>query len=97
MNKPQSRRPFAATVQLALVILMLAGIMMIGQQFSRAVYQLGLIVLVASTLVQIAFSNIPASFNFRRSMKLFWLFMGIILIVFVVSFLVTPLLYALGR
>lgn len=92
-----SKRPFAATVQLVLVILMLTGIIMIGQQFSKAVYQIGLIVLTASTLVQIAFGNVPGNFNFRRSMKLFWPFMGIVLIVFVVSFLVTPLLYALGR
>jgi hypothetical protein len=47
--------------------------------------------------VQIAFGNIPPNFDFRRSMKLFWPFMGIILIVFVISFLATPLLYALGR
>ncbi|BCX04198.1 MAG: hypothetical protein KatS3mg053_2136 [Candidatus Roseilinea sp.] len=92
-----NKRPFAATMQLGLVILMIAGIVMIGQQFNKAVYQLGLIALVASTLVQIAFGNIPSAFAFRRSMKLFWPFMGIILIVFVVSFLATPLLYALGR
>lgn len=97
MNKSRSGRAFAATVQFILVILMLAGIVMIGQQFSRAIYQLGLVVLVAFTLVQIAFGNIPSSSNLRRSMQLFWPFMGIILAVFVVSFLVTPLLYALGR
>jgi hypothetical protein len=97
MNNPQSKRPFASVVHVVLVILMLAGIVMIGQQFSKAIYQLGLIVLTASTIVQIAFGNIPGNFNFRRSMRFFWPFMGVILIVFVVSFLLTPILYALGR
>jgi uncharacterized membrane protein (DUF441 family) len=92
-----NKRPFAAAVHIVLVILMLAGILMIGQQVSKEIYQLGLVVLTASTVVQIAFGNIPANFNFARSMKLFWPFMGIILIVFVVSFVAVPFLYALGR
>lgn len=92
-----NKRPFAARVHIVLVILMLAGIVMIGQQLSMQIYQFGLIVLVSATIVQIAFGNIPPNFDFRRSMKLFWPFMGIILIVFVISFLATPLLYALGR
>jgi len=92
-----NKQPFTATVHIALVILMLAGIVMIGQQLSKEVYQIGLIVLTASTIIQIAFGNIPPQHNFRRAMRLFWPFMGIILIVFLLGFLLTPLMYALGR
>lgn len=91
------RQPFTAQVHVALVIAMLTGIVLIGQQFSETLYRIGLIVLTASTIVQIAFGNIPAHYDLKRAMQLFWPFMGIILAVFVLSYLLTPLLYALGR
>ncbi len=93
----ERKQPFTARAHVALVILMLSGIVLIGQQISKELYQVGLIVLTASTIVQIAFGNIPAHYNFRRAMRLFLPFMGIILIVFVLGFFLTPLLYALGR
>jgi hypothetical protein len=92
-----NKRPFTATVHIVLVILMLAGIVMIGQQLSLNIYQIGLIVLTAATIVQIAFGNIPGSYTFRRAMKLFWPFMAIILFIFVLSFILVPIMYALGR
>lgn len=91
------KQPFTATVHIVLVVLMLTGFVLIGQQIEMTLYKVGLIVLTASTIVQIAFGNIPAHFDFKRAMRLFWPFMGIILIVFVLGFLLTPLLYALGR
>lgn len=92
-----NKRPFTTTVHIVLVILMLISIVLIGQQLSKELYQAGLILLTASTVIQIAFGNIPANYNFRRAMKLFWIFMGIVLIVFVLGFLLTPFMYALGR
>lgn len=92
-----NKRPFTANVHIALVVAMLAGILMVGQQFSKTIYQLGLIVLTASTILQIAFGNIPRHFDRQRAMKLFWPFMAVILFVFVLSFVLVPYLYALGR
>ncbi|MDW8395171.1 MAG: hypothetical protein RMM31_02895 [Anaerolineae bacterium] len=91
------RQPFTATVHIVLVILMLSGFVLIGQQFDMTLYKAGLILLTASTIAQIAFGNIPPHFDLKRAMRLFWPFMGIILIVFVLGFVLTPLLYALGR
>ena len=84
-------------VHIVLVILMLAGIAMIGQQLSMNIYQIGLIVLTAATFVQIAFGNIPGSYTFRRAMKLFWPFMADHSVIFVMSFILVPIMYAIGR
>jgi len=92
-----AKRPFAAVVQFILAIWMLVSIVMIGQQFSMNIYQIGLISLVVTAFSQIAFGNIPATANFRRSMVLYFRIILIIVIIFVVSILAAPYLVALGR
>lgn len=92
-----AKRPFAAIVQFILVIWMLVSIVMIGQQFSMNIYQLGLISLVFTALSQIAFGNIPATAHFGRSLKMYVWFMFLIAVVFGVSILAAPYLVALGR
>ena len=92
-----AKRPFASIVQFVLVIWMLASIVMIGQQFSMDIYQLGLISLVFTSLSQIAFGNIPATANFGRSLKMYVWFMFLIAVIFGVSILAAPYLVALGR
>lgn len=91
------RQPFTAFVHAILVVLMLTGFVLIGQQLEATLYKAGLIILTASTILQIAFGNIPSHFDFRHAMRLFWPFMGIILTVFILGYTLTPLLYALGR
>jgi hypothetical protein len=91
------KRPFATVVQLILVIWMLVSIVMIGQQFSMNVYQLGLLSLVFTAFSQIAFGNIPATAGFGRSMSLYLRYMLIVVAIFVVSILAAPYLVALGR
>jgi len=55
----RTKRPFASVAQLVLVILLLVSLVMMGQQSSHVVYQVGLIVLIGATFAQIAFGNIP--------------------------------------
>lgn len=92
-----ARRPFAAVVQFVLVIWMLVSIVMIGQQFSMNIYQIGLISLVFTAFSQIAFGNIPATAGFRRSIALYIWFMFLVGVIFAVSILAAPYLVALGR
>jgi hypothetical protein len=92
-----AKRPFAALMQLILAIWMLISIVMIGQQFSMNIYQLGLISLVFTAFSQIAFGNIPATAGFRRSMSLYVRYMLIVVLIFVVSILAAPYLVAMGR
>ncbi len=92
-----AKRPFASVVQFLLVILMLASIIAIGQQFSMQIYQIGLIALVATSLSQIAFGNIPPTAGFGRSMRMYIWFMFLIVLVFVASIVAAPYLVAMGR
>ncbi len=90
-------RPFASIVHLLLVFVMLASILLIGQQWNMALYQIGLLVLVASALTQVVFGNIPPNANFARSLRMFLTFAVIVVIIFFLSLLLVPLLVQLGK
>lgn len=92
-----TRRPFASIVQAVLVALLLVSILLIAQQFSVTLYRVGLIMLATTTLVQIAFGNIPPTANLRQSLRLWLLFSLIIAVVFGLGIAIAPFLVALGR
>jgi 1,4-dihydroxy-2-naphthoate octaprenyltransferase len=91
------KQPFASVMHLALVILLLVSFVLITQQQSRSLYQIGFMLLVASTFVQIVFGNVSPSANFKRSMKFLGVGLIIITAVFALGIIVTPLLVNLGR
>jgi hypothetical protein len=91
------KQPFASVMHLALVILLLVSFVLITQQRSRTLYQIGFMLLVASTFVQIVFGNVPPSANFKRSMKFLGVGLTIITAVFALGIIVTPFLVNLGR
>jgi len=91
------KQPFASVMHLALVILLLVSFVLITQQRSRTLYQMGFILLVASTFVQIVFGNVPPSANFKRSMKFLGVGLTLITAVFALGIIVTPFLVNLGR
>ena len=93
-NRKQS---FASVMHLALVILLLVSFVLITQQQSRSLYQIGFMLLVSSTFVQIVFGNVPPSANFKRSMKFLGVGLTIITAVFALGIIVTPFLVNLGR
>jgi hypothetical protein len=93
-NRKQS---FASVMHLVLVILLLVSFGLITQQRSRTLYQIGFMLLVVSTFVQIVFGNVPPSANFKRSMKFLGVGLTIITAVFALGIIVTPLLVNLGR
>lgn len=90
-------RPFAARVQQVLVFLMGISFVMIAQQASREVYKWGVLSLVAFTLLQIAFGNIPPHFNFRKSILSLALAALIIGGIVVLSINLVPTLLRIGR
>ncbi len=96
MAHPTSR-PFAARMHVALVVLMLASFVLITQQRSKALYQVGFLVLVASTLLQIVFGNIERTAGFARSMRKLAVGLLIIAALFFLSAAITPFLVNLGR
>lgn len=92
-----NRRTFTSVMQLLLVFLMLLSIILIGQRSSFAGYKAGLILLVVTTLSQIAFGNISPSAHFGRSMRMYAIYMAITAVLFAISIAVAPMLVNLGR
>ncbi|UCF91634.1 MAG: hypothetical protein JSW39_25735 [Desulfobacterales bacterium] len=91
------QQPFAAVMQAILVVLLIASFALITQQYSKTLYRIGFILLVASTFVQIVFGNLPPEADFKRSMKLVGLVFGIVIVVFGLGILLAPYLVNLGR
>ena len=91
------RRPFASRMHVALVLLMLLSFIFIDQETSKGLYQVGFVLLVASTFVQIVFGNIAPTAGFGRSMKQLGLGLAIIVAVFALGVVLTPALVNLGR
>lgn len=90
-------RSFASVIQLILVFVMLASIVMIGQQFEIGIYRVGLLVLIASSLLQVIFGNIPATASLAKSLRMFLIFAIVVVVIFVLSLLLVPLLVQLGK
>ena len=91
------KRNFAEILHAILIILMLLSFILIAQQGSKILYQIGFVILVVSTFVQIVFGNVPPTANFRQSMKLLGIGLAIVFVVFVLGIILAPRLANLGR
>ena len=92
-----TRRPFAASAQAVLVVLMVLSFVLIAQRFSFFVYKVGLLLLTACALLQIGFGNIPPTAPFRHSMLLLGVALAIVAAVFGLGLILAPYLIQLGR
>ena len=91
------KKNFAEVLHAILIILMLLSFILITQQGSKIFYQIGFIVLVVSTFIQIVFGNVPPTANFKQSMKLLGIGLAIVGAVFVLGIILAPHLANLGR
>jgi len=91
------KKNFAEVLHAILIILMLLSFILITQQGSKIFYQIGFIVLVVSTFIQIVFGNVPPTANFKQSMKLLGIGLAIVVAVFVLGIILAPRLANLGR
>ncbi|MFT4037007.1 MAG: hypothetical protein QM692_02405 [Thermomicrobiales bacterium] len=89
--------PFAARFQAILIVIMFASFILILQQGSKPLYQIGLPVLVVAAFMQIAFGNIPPTTNFLKSMGLLLMTWAIVAALIVISINITPNLIQLGQ
>ena len=89
--------PFAARFQAILIVVMFGAFILIMQQGSKQLYQIGLPLLVVAAFLQIAFGNIPPESGFLKSMGLLLLTWAIVAILFVVAVRFTPNLIQLGK
>jgi 1,4-dihydroxy-2-naphthoate octaprenyltransferase len=91
------KKNFAEVLHAILIILMLLSFILIAQQGSKIFYQIGFIVLVVSTFIQIVFGNVAPTANFKQSMKLLGIGLAIVGAVFVLGIILAPHLANLGR
>ena len=91
------KKPFAARIQGINIVVLLCSFVLIAQTRVKELYVVGVVVIMISALLQIAFGNIRPDLGFKDSMKNIAIILLIILAVFVVSILLAPYLVRMGR
>lgn len=93
----RTRQPFASLAKTALIVLLLVCFALITQQSNKSIYQLGLLLLIGFTLVQIAFGNIPSTATLKQSLFYLAIAAAIIVALVFLSIAIAPSLIHLGR
>ena len=91
------KKPFAARIQGINIIVLLCSFVLIAQTRVKELYVVGVVVIMISALLQIAFGNIRPDLDFKNSMKDIAKILCIIVVIFVVSILLAPYLVRMGR
>ncbi|MDZ4096701.1 MAG: hypothetical protein U1D35_17520 [Paracoccaceae bacterium] len=91
------RRSFPERLEMTLIFSLCLGIALIAQRYSVTVYRIGLVVLVVSTLLQIAVGNLRKDADIKASLKFIALILAIVAAVFSIGILLVPTFSQLGR
>jgi ABC-type proline/glycine betaine transport system permease subunit len=91
------RLSFAERAERALIAALLLAILLIAQPWDIRIYRVGLLLLVAATLLQIAVGNLPKDAGAGRSLVLIALILAVVAAVFSLGIALTPFLSQLGR
>ena len=86
-----------ARTELALICIMALGFVLIAQQASFGLYQVGLLTVISSTLLHIAVGNLPTDAGLVRTLLWTVTILVIVAAVFGAGILLVPLLAQLGR
>ena len=84
-------------IEAGLILLMLAGFVLITQQWSFALYQVGLVTVVAATILNIAVSNVPHAAVGWRAVRFIAIILAVVAAVFWIGILLVPTLAQLGQ
>ena len=95
--KPSTKTPFASRFQSVMIVVLIISLVLIAQQFSKTVYQIGIVMLIVSTFLQIGASNIDPKADFKESMKVMGTVMLIIAVVFTAGILLVPIFLHIGK
>lgn len=90
-------RPFAYKVQAGLIVALILSFLLIMQQQSQLVYQVGILLLIVATLVQIPFGNINPQADTRTSLATFARLFVILIVIFGIGIFIAPYLVEMGR
>ena len=84
-------------IELGLIVLMIAGFVLIAQQWSFVLYQLGLLTVIGATILNIAVGNVPRSARGWRAFRAVVIILAVTAAVFVIGILLVPYLAQLGQ
>ncbi len=84
-------------VELALIILMMVGFLLITQQWSFFLYQIGLLTVIGATILNIAVGNVPHAVRGWRALRAVVIILAVTAAVFVIGILLVPSLAQLGQ
>ena len=86
-----------ARLETGLIALMLAGFVLITQQWSFVLYQAGLVTVVIATILNIAVSNVPHAANGWRAVGFIAVILAVVAGIFWIGILLVPALANLGQ
>ncbi len=90
-------RSFPERLEMGLIVCLCLGIALIAQRYSVTVYRAGLVILVGSTLLQIAVGNLRKDAGVVDSLKFIAIVLCVISAVFGAGILLVPTFSQLGR
>jgi len=90
-------RSFPERLETVLIIGLCLGIALIAQRYSVGVYRAGLVILVISTLLQIAVGNLRKDAGVVDSLKFIAIILSVLAAVFGIGILLVPIFAQLGR
>jgi hypothetical protein len=91
------RQGIVPRLEIALITVMGVGFLLIAQTWSFRVYQVGLLAIMAATILNIAVGNLPRQARPGRALLLTLLILAIVATVFGVGILLVPALARLGQ
>lgn len=91
------RHVIVPRLELALILVICAGFVLIAQTWSFRVYQAGLLAVMGATVLNIAVGNLPRQAGPGRALMLTLFILGIVGAVFGVGILLVPSLAQLGQ
>ncbi len=86
-----------ARAETTLIVLMIAGFLLITQQWVFGLYRLGLLVVIGATILNIAVSNVPKSARGWGAARALVIILAVVAAVFVLGIMLVPYLARLGQ
>ncbi len=90
-------RPFVGRAESMLLLVFAAGMALIAQPWSQELYRVGLLAVMASTLLNIAVGNVPSTLAPGPALLRALLLLLVLATVFGVGYLLVPALAGLGQ
>jgi hypothetical protein len=89
-------RGIVPRAELALILIMVLGFLLIVQQWSFGLFQIGLLTVMTATILNIAVGNLPRAAGPWQALRLTVLILAIVAFVFLAGILLVPYLARLG-